>query len=66
MAMEIDITIDEDATVEIDLKGYHGKGCAEITDLLVKSLAGDVVKRAPKAEYYKQKPKTKVKQQQRF
>ena len=63
---EIEITIDTEGSTEIDLKGFHGKGCAEITDLLVKSLAGDVVKRAPKAEYYKQKPKTKVKQQQRF
>lgn len=66
MATEIEITIDEDATVEIDLKGFHGKGCAEITDMLVKSLQGDVVTRSPKSEYYKTKQKTKVKQQQRF
>ena len=62
---EIEITIDAEGSTEIDLKGFHGKGCSEITDLLTKSL-GNVVKRAPKAEYYKPKTKTKVKQQQRF
>lgn len=63
---EIEITIDAEGSTEIDLKGFHGKGCSEITDLLVKSLAGDVVKRAPKTEYYKSEIKAKVKQQQRF
>lgn len=63
---EIEITIDAEGLTEIDLKGFHGKGCSEITDILIKSLQGDVVKRAPKAEYYKAKPKTKVKQRQRF
>ncbi len=63
---EIEITIDAEGSTEIDLKGFHGKGCSEITDLLIKSLAGDVVKRVPKAEYYKPVTKTKVKQQQKF
>ncbi len=63
---EIEITIDAEGLTEIDLKGFHGKGCSEITDLLAKGLAGDIVKRSPKAEYYKPKAKTKVKQQQRF
>jgi hypothetical protein len=63
---EIEITIDSEGSTEIDLKGYHGKGCAEITDKLVKSLQGEVVNRSPKTEYYKTQPKTKVKQQQRF
>lgn len=63
---EIEITIDAEGLTEIDLKGFHGKGCAEITDLLVKSLAGEVVKRTPKTEFYKTQAKTKVKQQQRF
>lgn len=63
---EIEITIDAQGATEIDLKGFQGKRCAEITDLLVKSLQGDVITRSPKAEYYKTKPKTKVKQQQRL
>lgn len=63
---EIEITIDAEGLTEIDLKGFHGKGCSEITDRLVKALEGEVVTRNPKGEYYKQKPKTKVKQQQRF
>lgn len=63
---EIEITIDGEGSTEIDLKGFHGKGCAEITDAIVKSLEGDITQRSPKAEYYKPKPKAKVKQQQRF
>ena len=63
---EIEITIDAEGSTEIDLKGFHGKGCSEITDLLTKSLAGDVVTRSPKAEYFKPKVKAKVVQQQRF
>lgn len=63
---EIEITIEPDGSTEIDLKGFHGKGCSEITDKLVKALEGEVVTRTPKAEYYKPKPKTKVKQQQKF
>jgi len=63
---EIEITIDAEGSTEIDLKGFHGKGCSEITDKLVKSLQGDVVQRSPKSEYYKPKPKAKVKQQQRL
>lgn len=63
---EIEITIDAEGSTEIDLKGFHGKGCTDITEALVKSLQGDVVKRSQKTEYYKPQPKTKVKQQQRF
>lgn len=63
---EIEITIDAEGSTEIDLKGFHGKGCAEITDKLVKSLAGDVVTRSPKSEYYKPKVKAKIKQQQKY
>jgi len=63
---EIEITINEDGTTEIDLKGYEGKGCADVTDKLVKALGGETVKRSPKGEFYKPKPKSKVKQQQRY
>lgn len=60
---EIEITINTDGSTEIDLKGYHGKGCSEITDKLVKALDGEVVDRTKKREYYKPKIKTKVKQE---
>lgn len=62
---EIEITIDTDGTVEIDLKGFHGKGCSEITEKLLKALDGEVKTSTKKSEYYKPVPKTKVKQQNR-
>ena len=58
---EIEITIDQDGNTEIDLKGFQGKGCAEITDKLVKALGGDI-KRTQKHEFYKIEEKAKVKQ----
>jgi hypothetical protein len=57
---EIEITINLDGSVEIDLDGFQGKGCSEITDEFVKALSGDVVKREQKKEYYKPKPKEKA------
>ena len=57
---EIEITINLDGSVEIDLDGFHGKGCSEIADEFVKALSGDVIKREQKAEYYKSKPTEKV------
>ncbi len=61
---EIEITIDIDGKTEIDLKGYHGKGCSQITDEIVKGLSGDVVRRSQKCEFFKPKPKATVKQRQ--
>lgn len=63
---EIEITIDVDGKTEIDLKGFQGKGCAQVTESLIKSLAGEVVHRAQKCDFFKPKPKTKVKQRQSF
>lgn len=63
---EIEITIEPDGSTEIDLKGFQGKGCSEITDKLIKALEGEVTTRTPKGEYYKPKPKTKVKQRNRL
>ena len=62
MAKEIEITIDVDGTIEIDLKGYAGKGCSEISDELIKALGGQVDIRTKKGEYYKPLAKPKVKQ----
>lgn len=59
---EIEIIINVDGSVEIDLKGFEGKGCSDITEQLVKALAGEVNIRKQKTEYYKPKQKTKIKQ----
>ena len=63
---EIEITIDIDGKTEIDLKGFQGKGCSQLTDDLVKSFRGEVITRDQKCDFYKQKPKAKVKQRQGF
>jgi len=63
---EIEITIDADGKTDIDLKGFQGKGCAQITDKLIKSLRGEVISREQKCDFYKPKPKIKVKQRQGF
>ncbi len=63
---EIEVTIDVDGKTEIDLKGFQGKGCAQITDSLIKSLEGEVIARDQKCDFYKPKPKAKVKQRQNF
>ena len=59
---EIEITIDTDGKTEIDLKGFQGQGCSQISDELIKALGGAVEQRKHKGEYYKPKPKAKVKQ----
>ncbi len=59
---EIEIIIDPDGKTVIDLKGFKGKGCAELTDELLKALQGKVEKRIQKNEFFKPEPKTKVKQ----
>jgi len=63
---EIEITIDLEGSTQIDLKGFHGKGCSEITDKLIKALEGNVVSRSPKTEYYKPKVQEKVIQRRRL
>ena len=63
---EIEITIGPDGETSIDLNGFHGQGCAEITDQLIKALGGTPTIREHKAEYYQVEQKTKVKQQTRM
>jgi len=63
---EIEITIDVDGKTEIDLKGFQGKGCSQITDELIKGLEGETIHRGQKADFFKTKPKAKVKQRQGF
>ncbi len=59
---EIEIIINTDGTSEIDLKGFHGKGCSKIMEELVKAIGGEVQKRTKKCDYYQPEPKQKVKQ----
>lgn len=59
---EIEITIDTDGKAEINLNGFHGKGCSDVIDKLIKSLGADVSKREQKQEYYKKVIENKVKQ----
>lgn len=61
MSKEVEIIINTDGTVEIDLHGFHGKGCAEITEKFLKAL-GKEVKRDQKCEYHKVQQKTKQQQ----
>ncbi len=63
---EIEIIIDSEGKTEIDLKGFAGKGCGDITDELIKGIGGEVIQRDKHCDYYKPQPKTKVKQQQSF
>ena len=63
---EIEVTINLDGTTEIDLKGFEGAGCHQITDQLVKSLAGEVISRDQKCDFFKAKQTEKVKQRQKL
>jgi len=50
---EIEITINEDGSVEIDMIGYDGQKCKGDVDDLIKFLGKDV-KTKKKSEYYRQ------------
>ena len=57
---EMEIVIKNDGTVDIDMIGYHGKGCAkEITELL--DAVGGKSKKKQKEEFY-QKDKVQIQQ----
>lgn len=60
MAKEIEFTIDEDGNVEIDLIGFEGKGCTEMSDKLIKAL-GHATFQQKKKEFYKPVVKEKQK-----
>jgi len=56
---EIEIVIDNDGNMSIEALNYHGKGCAEDVDALMKQLGATDKKVTKKKEYY-QKDKAKV------
>ncbi len=60
MAGEIAIvTIDpETGDVELDLKGFHGKGCGAVQEAVSKALGGDVTATKQKPEYHELPTKT--------
>lgn len=53
---EIEITINEDGTVEIDGKGFNGKGCHEALGAYLKAIGREKTSKK-KAEFYTQKQK---------
>ena len=54
----IDVTINEDGTVEAEAMGYHGKGCSEDIDEILRGL-GNKTQQKKKSEYFdKQKVRT--------
>lgn len=57
MSKEIEITINEDGSIEADLHGFMGKGCSDVIDELAKSL-GEVKQRDTKCDYYVKGNKT--------
>ena len=57
MAKIITVTIDENGDAEIDLQGFHGRGCDAVMKGFNKALGGEITSNATKAEY--NKPLTK-------
>jgi hypothetical protein len=58
MKRSIEITINEDGTVEMEGLGFEGKGCHEALEAFRQKL-GKTVKQRRKAEFYKAKVSTK-------
>lgn len=58
---EIEFTIDENGEVEIDLKGYNGKGCHLVAEAFIKAL-GKAKTTNKKQEFWQ----TEVKQKQKI
>lgn len=57
---EIEVTIDKNGEVSLDLKGWHGKGCADVTKQFEKAL-GTIIKSDKKCDFWKTETKTKQK-----
>jgi hypothetical protein len=60
MTAKIEVTINEDGTVDIDVNGVVGKACEKYTDALRQALGATVLSDNKKPEYY-QAEQTKVK-----
>lgn len=60
MAKEIEITIDQEGNASIDLMGWKGKGCADVSKEFEKAL-GTKVKSEQKGEYYQVEQQEKQK-----
>jgi len=56
---EIEIVIDDDGNMSIEALNFHGKGCADAVNDLMKQLGAKDKKVTKKKEYY-QKDKCKV------
>tara|TARA_B100000287_G_scaffold398116_1_gene415257 strand:- start:250 stop:441 length:192 start_codon:yes stop_codon:yes gene_type:complete len=60
MTAKIEVTINEDGTVDIDVNGVQGRACEKYTDALRQALDATVLSDNKKPEYY-QAENTKVK-----
>ncbi len=49
----MEIILNKDGTIEIDLIGFHGKGCSEIAKRMTEAI-GKQAKSTKKSEYYKE------------
>ncbi len=59
-AKEIEVTIDQEGNIEVEMFGYHGKGCHEILQRISAAL-GRSVKVSKKPDFYKPVQKEKIK-----
>lgn len=57
---EIEIIIEKDGEISMDLKGWNGKGCSEVTKEFTKAL-GTAVNVEKKPDYWKTETKQKQK-----
>ncbi len=57
----IEIIIDQDGQSSIDLQGYMGKGCADVSAQITKALGGKVIQSDKKTEFFKKDTKVKQK-----
>lgn len=53
---EIEVIVDTNGEVSIDLDGYKGKGCSQVSESLAKSL-GVTLKSNKKCEYHQNETK---------
>ena len=56
---EIEITIDENGEISLDMQGFQGKGCSDLSKKLIQAMKGKIKSVKKKNEYYKVEEKQK-------
>jgi hypothetical protein len=64
MKREFDITIAQDGSVELHVKGYKGKGCLEAMKLF-EQIVGELKSRRETSEYYEPEEEVQYRVEQR-